>query len=139
MAANTGVNTSCHTHHAPSVGHQPTVSTPNHRIPHHLSFLPNMLRFARLGTDKHSFIKHPNIASSNPHRHQWLKNWAWQLVNAVIDIATQVRIHTPSYLPWQTTHKVPLIQEIPACRSRSSPGFGLHTIKSYPTKDVRCY
>jgi hypothetical protein len=72
-----------------------------------------MHRFVRLGTDKHPFIKQPNIGGSNPHRHRWLKHWAMQIVNAGIDIGPQVRIHTGSCLPWQTTHKVPLNQEIP--------------------------
>jgi hypothetical protein len=35
------------------------IRTPNHSIPHHLCFPPNMRRFVRLGTDKHPFIKQP--------------------------------------------------------------------------------
>jgi hypothetical protein len=138
MAANTGVNTNGHTHNAPICWPSThRIHTPNHRIPHHLCFPPNVHRFVRSGTDRHPFIKQPNIGSANPHRHQWLKQWALQLVNAGIDMGTQVRIHTGRYLPWKATHNVPLNQEIPACDSRSSPGFGLHTIKSYSTKGVR--
>jgi hypothetical protein len=73
MAANTGVNTNCQTR---TMRHlwatSPRIRTPNHRIPHHLCFPPNMHRFVRLGTDKHPFIKLPNIGSSTPYQHQWL-------------------------------------------------------------------
>jgi hypothetical protein len=138
MAASTGVNTNCHTHHAPICWPSThRIHTPNHRIPHHLFFPPNMHRFVRSASDKHPFIKQPTIGSSNPHRHQWLNHGAMQTMNAGIDTGTQVRIHTGRYLPWQTTHKDPPNQEIPACDSRSSPVFGLHNIKSYSAKGVR--
>jgi hypothetical protein len=115
----------------PSVGHQPTISA--HQAPHPAPsvFLPSTHRFVRLGTDTQPFINQPNIDSSNPHQYHWPKPMAMKIGNPRTDMDTQVRTHAGSYPPWQISHNVPLNQKMPACDSRSMPGIGLHTIKSF--------